>query len=105
MGVQRADWAIKSSDEDSRPVVVLVVEDEMLVRMSATDFLQDAGFHVVEARDGIEAVATLELRDDVGALLTDVAMPNMNGVALVKIVSERYPHIGSSSRLARYRPG
>jgi two-component system, response regulator PdtaR len=84
---------MKPSDKD-RPVVVLVVEDEMLVRMAATDFLQDAGFHVVEARDGVEALATLELREDVAALLTDIAMPNMNGVALAKIVSERWPHIG-----------
>jgi two-component system, response regulator PdtaR len=84
---------MKSSDEE-RPVVVLVVEDEMLVRMAATDFLQNAGFRVVEARDGVEALATLELRDDVAALLTDVAMPNMNGVALAEVVSERWPHIG-----------
>ena len=34
------------------------------------------------------------MRDDVGALFTDVAMPNMNGVALAKIVSERWPEIG-----------
>ena len=36
----------------------------------------------------------LEVRDDVAALLTDVAMPNMDGIALAKIVSERWPHIG-----------
>jgi CheY-like chemotaxis protein len=85
---------MEPSHEDSRPVVVLVVEDEMLVRMAAADVLQDAGFHVVEARDGVEAVATLELRDDVGAVFTDVVMPNMNGMALAKVVSERWPHIG-----------
>jgi CheY-like chemotaxis protein len=48
--------------------------------------LPDAGFHVVEARDGVKALATLELRDDVGAVFTHVAMPNMNGMALAKIV-------------------
>lgn len=84
---------MEPSDQD-RPVVVLVVEDEMIVRMSATDILQDAGFHVVEARDGVEALAILEMRDDVAVLFTDVAMPSMNGVALAKIVSERWPHVG-----------
>jgi CheY-like chemotaxis protein len=49
---------------------------------------------VVEAHDGVEALAVLEIRRDVAAMLTDIAMPNMNGVALAKIVSERWPHIG-----------
>ena len=84
---------MEPSDE-ARAVVILVVEDEMIVRMSATDILQDAGFHVVEARDGVEALAILEMRDDVAALFTDVAMPNMNGVALAKIVSNRWPNVG-----------
>ncbi|MFL4972085.1 MAG: response regulator [Microvirga sp.] len=85
--------AVAPSDE-ARPVVVLVVEDELLVRMSTTDILQDSGFHVVEARDGVEAIAVLELRDDVAAILTDVAMPNMNGVALAAIVAERWSSVG-----------
>ena len=62
---------------------------------NTTDILQDAGYHVLEARDGVEAIAILELRSgDVSALFTDIAMPNMNGVALAKVVSERWPHIG-----------
>ena len=56
-------------------VVILLAEDEMLVRMAATDILQEAGYHVLEARDGVEALAVLEIRNDVAALVTDVAMP------------------------------
>ena len=52
----------------------------MIVRMSTTDILQDAGYLILEARDGVEAIAMIELRDDVSALFTDVTMPNMNGV-------------------------
>ena len=66
----------------------------MIVRMSTTDILQDAGYLVLEARDGVEAIAMIELRDDVAALFTDVTMPNMNGVALARVVRERWPHIG-----------
>ena len=61
--------------DQARPVVILVVEDELIVRMSTTDILQDAGFHVVGARDGVEALAILELRDDVAAVFTDVPCP------------------------------
>lgn len=84
---------MEPSDE-SKPVVILIVEDEMIVRMSTTDILQDAGYLVLEARDGVEAIAMIELRDDVAALFTDVTMPNMNGVALARVVRERWPHIG-----------
>src|SRR5918993_467764 len=51
-------------------------------------------YHVVDARDGVEAIAILEVRDDVSAVFTDVAMPNMNGIQLAKIVSQQWPHIG-----------
>ena len=79
---------------ESGPTVILIVEDEMIVRLSTTDILQDAGYLVLEARDGVEAIAVIELRDDVAALFTDVTMPNMNGVALARVVRERWPHIG-----------
>jgi FixJ family two-component response regulator len=48
----------------------------------------------VEARDGVEAIAVLALRDDVAAILTDVTMPNMNGVALAAVVAERRSNVG-----------
>jgi two-component system, response regulator PdtaR len=82
------------SSTERKPVVILIVEDEILVRMSLADILQDAGYHVVEARDGVEAIALLEVRDDVAALVTDVTMPNMNGIALAAIVNTRWPSIG-----------
>jgi CheY-like chemotaxis protein len=82
------------SSDEAKAVVVLIAEDEMMVRMSASDILQDAGYHVLEARDGVEALAILEVRDDIAALFTDVSMPNMNGMLLAKIVRERWPHVG-----------
>jgi CheY-like chemotaxis protein len=54
-----------------------------------------AGARVLEARDGVEAIAMIELRDDVAALFTDVTMPNMNGIALAHVVGARWPHIGN----------
>ena len=62
--------------------VVLLVEDEPLVRMAAADDLQDAGFHVLEAANADVALAVLEsCSDDVQVLFTDIDMPgSMNGL-------------------------
>src|SRR5688572_25249164 len=76
------------SDE---PVIVLLVEDEMLVRMFAAEALQDAGYQVIESRDGVEALAVLELRPEVRALVTDVAMPNLDGLSLIKVLRDTKP--------------
>jgi CheY-like chemotaxis protein len=77
-----------------KPVVILIAEDELLVRLSAADILQEAGHHIIAARDGVEALAVLNVRDDVSALFTDIQMPSINGLALSQVVSERWPHIG-----------
>src|SRR5688572_22064074 len=80
--------------DDYSPVIVLVAEDETLVRLLANDMLTDADYRVVEAQDGQEALAILAEQNTVRALLTDVNMPNVDGLALAKIVRECWPHIG-----------
>ncbi|HEX2727673.1 MAG TPA: response regulator [Beijerinckiaceae bacterium] len=74
--------------------ILLICDDEALLRAFAADALQDAGYRVLEARDGAEALAILNFRDDVVAVFTDVAMPVMNGIMLATIVRARWPHIG-----------
>jgi len=60
---------------------VLVVDDSMSVRRALGTLLEDQGYDVTLARDGLEAVKALEIsRPDV--LLTDLEMPNMNGLEL-----------------------
>jgi CheY-like chemotaxis protein len=76
------------------PMVVLVVEDEMLLRMRAVDMVEDAGFTPVEAVDADEAVAILEARSDIALLFTDIQMPgSMDGLKLAHAVRERWPPI------------
>jgi CheY-like chemotaxis protein len=76
------------------PAVVLVVEDEMLLRMRAVDMVEDAGYTSVEAVDADEAVAILESRSDIALLLTDIQMPGtMDGLALAHSVHKRWPPI------------
>lgn len=74
--------------------VVLVVEDEGLVRLMAVDMLEDEGFSVIEAATADAAWVILEARDDISVLFTDVEMPGtMNGLDLASHVAERWPHI------------
>ncbi len=79
---------------DDTPVVLLV-EDELLVRMAAAEDLQDAGFHVLEAANADVALAVLETcSHDVQVLFTDIDMPgSMNGLDLAESVQQRWPHI------------
>jgi CheY-like chemotaxis protein len=76
------------------PAVVLVVEDEMLLRMRAVDMVEDAGYTPVEAVDADQAVAILESRSDIALLFTDIQMPgSMDGLELAHSVHERWPPI------------
>jgi CheY-like chemotaxis protein len=76
------------------PAVVLVVEDEMLLRMRAVDMVEDAGYTSVEAVDADEAVAVLESRSDIALMFTDIQMPgSMDGLTLAHTVHKRWPPI------------
>jgi two-component sensor histidine kinase/DNA-binding NarL/FixJ family response regulator len=78
----------------SAPPKVLVVEDELLLRMRAVDIVEDAGFTPIEAVNADEALAILESRSDVDLLFTDIQMPgSMDGLKLAHAVHERWPSI------------
>ena len=74
--------------------VVLVVEDEMVLRMRAVDIVEDAGFVPIEAVSADEAIKVLESRDDISLLFTDIQMPgSMDGLKLAHATHARWPHI------------
>ncbi len=74
--------------------VVLVVEDEMVLRMRAVDIVEDAGFVPLEAVSADEALQILESRDDISLLFTDIQMPgSMDGLRLSHAAHSRWPHI------------
>jgi CheY-like chemotaxis protein len=82
------------ASSDKPPIVVLVVEDEPLLRMLAVEAVEEAGFMPIEARDADEAVAVLESRSDISLLFTDIDMPgSMDGVKLAHAVRGRWPPI------------
>jgi CheY-like chemotaxis protein len=75
-------------------VVVLVVEDEALVRLDATETLTDAGFRVIAADTADDAIAILEARADVRVVVTDIQMPgSMDGLKLAAMIHSRWPPI------------
>ena len=81
-------------DHSTLPAVVLVVEDEMMLRMRAVDMVEDAGFTSIEAVDADEAIAILESRSDIALLFTDIQMPGqMDGLGLAHTVHDRWPPI------------
>jgi two-component system, response regulator PdtaR len=74
--------------------VVLVVEDEPLLRMLAVEVVEEAGFIAIEAQDADEAVILLESRTDITLLFTDINMPgSMDGLKLAHAVRDRWPPI------------
>ncbi len=83
-----------SSPTPASPTV-LVVEDEILIRMLAADSLEDCGYKVLEASDAAEALRILEAHDEVDVLFTDVNMPGqMDGIALAGLMHDRRPDLG-----------
>ncbi|MDR6624520.1 response regulator [Caulobacter segnis] len=84
----------EATGEASVRRVVLVVEDEVLVRMLACDILDDAGYHPLEAVDAREALALLEARPDIALMFTDVDMPGeINGLGLARLAALRWPEL------------
>lgn len=66
--------------------IVLIVEDEPLLRMMAADLVEEAGFEAVEAEDADEAVRILETRSDIRIVFTDIDMPgSMDGMRLAAV--------------------
>jgi CheY-like chemotaxis protein len=75
--------------------VVLLVEDEPLVRLTQVDILREAGFWVLEAEDADEAFETLRRRSDVKVVLTDVNMPgSLDGFEFARLVAQGWPEVG-----------
>ena len=92
-------------DNPTNQNVVLLVEDEPLVRMSGADVLTDEGFRVIEAVSAAEAIALLEARPDVLVLVSDVEMGSgPNGFQLSQTMHDRWPGVAIILTSGRARP-
>jgi two-component system, cell cycle sensor histidine kinase and response regulator CckA len=72
---------------------ILVAEDEELVRSAVTSILESAGYLVLVAGNGVDALAIMEARDDVDLVLLDVVMPQLGGPETLARITERWPKV------------
>ena len=79
----------------SGSATILVVEDEILIRMDVVDQLTALGYDIIEAPSGRDALEALRNTDDIRILFTDVDMPgDLDGIMLAHEVSRTWPEIG-----------
>jgi len=82
-----------TSRDQSRPVV-LIVEDEPLIRMEAVDMIEEVGFRTFDVGSANPAISLMEAHDDIGILFTDIDMPgSMDGLKLAAYVRKRWPTV------------
>ncbi|QND72790.1 response regulator [Tardiphaga robiniae] len=85
--------------------IVLVVEDETLIRNLVSEELSDAGFEVLQVGNASQAIAVLEARQDIHLLFTDIDMPgSMDGLKLAAAVRDRWPPVHIIITTGKARP-
>ncbi len=99
-------------DVNDHPSTVLVVEDELLLRWPTAEYLRDAGYRVIEATTGAEAIAVLSSGARIDIVFSDINLtPDMNGHALAGWLAKTFPHLpmlltsGNGEDLGRVRVG
>jgi CheY-like chemotaxis protein len=101
----------KKGNGQPGPSTILVVEDEVIVRLAVADYLRRCGYRVVEAKTGEEAQAILRAGELVEILFSDVNLgPGINGFELAKWTRENYRDIrilltSGASRMAQTAEG
>jgi two-component system, response regulator PdtaR len=76
------------------PITVLIAEDDDLVRELGVELLSDAGFQVLEATNGEDALSMLEGNPNVRVLFTDINMPGpLDGFTLASLAAMQWPHL------------
>ena len=83
--------------------LLLLVEDDPLVRTTLAEALADAGFEVLEAEDAESALRMVAEHDDLAALLTDINLPGADGFALARAARRLRPNLPVVYASGRYR--
>jgi len=86
-------FGLEPDQGSSRPLHILVVDDEESVRRFVKRVLTEAGCHITIAGDGDEALAVAAHLDAIDMLVTDLMMPHMNGDELARRLRARHPDL------------
>lgn len=82
---------MQTSPELGSGATILVVDDDALITLNTVDVLTDMGHIALEAFSGPQALALMQSRADIVALITDYAMPGMNGIELAHAARQLRP--------------
>jgi signal transduction histidine kinase/ActR/RegA family two-component response regulator len=93
MSTPEANSAARTLPLIDRPLTILLVEDEDIVRLGTAEMIRDLGHTVSEARNGAEALAMLADGLIVDAVVTDYKMPRMNGAELARRLHQSHPDL------------
>lgn len=72
------------------PATIVMVDDDAEVRIVVSEFLEDFGYHVLQAEGAAAALRLLETTPEVDLLISDIRMPDMSGLELAEIATQRY---------------
>lgn len=102
-------WAMAGRGDDSRPLntaaqrpgngghekpTILIVEDEVLVRLPVADFLRGKDFRVIEASNAEEALSVFRAGEPIELMFSDISMPgDMDGLELARWVRRHHPDV------------
>jgi CheY-like chemotaxis protein len=93
-GMKLDEAVVISGPGESHKPVILLVEDDVLVRFTTADILREAGFDVLEAVDSSEALALLTTGHPLDLVITDIRMPGrMDGVQLASVIKATRPNL------------
>jgi len=71
---------------------ILVVDDDESIRCALRMYLERDGHHIVEAENGLQGVRVLEEKS-IDLVITDILMPEKDGLEMIRILRKEYPHI------------
>jgi CheY-like chemotaxis protein len=91
--VEVSEAAPAQAPPDDANCTILVVDDDVLIAASTVDMVEDLGFRVIEANSGAKALEILGGDDPVDLMVTDFAMPGMNGMELARAAKEVRPDL------------
>lgn len=78
-----------TTDPD-HPTTIVMVDDDAEVRIVVSEFLEDFGYHVLQADGGAAALRLLDSAPETRLLISDIRMPDMSGLELAEIATQRY---------------
>ena len=87
-------------------MVVLIVEDEPLLRMHTASIIDDAGFESFAVGDADSAIEILESDTHIDFVFTDIDLPaSMDGIRLSAVIANRWPPVRLILTSGKYHPG